>query len=293
MKKLLCFILIVLATSGIGAFSQDKAKTLFPYPNVPDTIKNLENRSNYFVSKFWDKFNFSKPVSDTAAFNEAFNDWITFFRYAHKNVVKASVSDVMNKAQSNMKNFWMFADAAEKDLYSTEATLPSDEAYVLFVNNIIRSSKVKKDEKLRYQKQIVKINSNQNGNYAPKFDFTNLEGQKQSLDSIKAETIILFFNDPDCEDCNIARLRLATNVNMNKMIDDKKVAIVSILPGKYTKEWAKDASKYSDKWIIGAWENADEVYDLRVMPSIYILDAEKKIVTKHMQVNDIINLLNP
>lgn len=301
MKRIICFFLIVLSIGWLNLAAQSvnntalssTPKTLFPYPTVPDTIKTLENRSNYFVAKFWDNFDFSKPVKDIVAFDSAFGDYVTFFRYAHRNIVKSSISDVMNKAQSNMKNFWIFVDAAEKNLYSTDAILPSDEAYILFLNSVLRSSKVKKQEKERYQKQLVKINTNQNGNYAPNFEFTDVLGNKQVLDSVKAETIIVFFNNPDCDDCKIAKLRLSTNVVLNKLIDEKKVALVSIYPGKYSKEWAEEASKDSNKWIIGAWEGADEVYDLRIMPNIYILSSDKKIITKQVQVESLINFLNP
>lgn len=292
MKKTTLLLLFLLSLCGLNVNAQEQKATLFPYPVVPDTISTLENRSNYFIAHFWDNCNFSKPISDLEGLNKAFAEYAVFYQYANKNVVKTSINDIMNKSQANMKNFWALVDIAERNLYSTEATFPSDEAYSLYIYNIMRSSKVKKGEKQRYQAQLEKINKNQIGTAAPVMDYVDINGDKKSLYDIKAPTVILFFNDPDCEDCSIARLRLSTNVILNNLIKDNKLAIVSIYPGKYSKDWAATAKGYSDNWIIGASENAEEIYDLRISPSIYLLDADKKILNKHLRAEDILNSLN-
>ncbi len=292
MNKTVIINLIVFILSGISSFAQEKTSTLFPYPQVPDTISTLENRSNYFVSHFWDKFDFGKQIKDIDKFEEAFKDYITFFQYAHRTVVRTSINDLMNKAQSNTKNFTTLAELAQKNLYDAGAFLKSDEAYMLFATNIIKSSKLKKIEKERYERLIVKINSNQQGMPAPSFEYIDLNGDKKSFNDLNAENILLFFNDPECEDCSISRLRLSTNVAINKLIDDGKLIIVSIYPGKYSKEWAEKAHTYSSKWVIGAFEDADEIYDLRIIPNLYFLDKDKKIITKNISVNDLIDSIN-
>ena len=80
---------------------------------------------------------------------------------------------------------------------------------------------------------------------------------------------------------------------LNSIIDGEKLALVCIYPGPYSKEWAAEASTYSDKWIVAASEDADERFDLRQMPTIYVLDADKKIVAKNVRAEDILNMVNP
>ena len=294
MKKILNILLAFLFVSSGLCHAQDAAepKTLFPYPEINDTIKSFEKRANIFVSKFWDNCNLSAPIKDKEGFESAFVDYVTFFRYAHKNVVKSSVNDLMFKAQSNMPNFWMIVDAAEKYLYSNEAVLSSDEAYMLFLNDIVRSSEVKKSEKQRYQHQIQKINSNQLGMVAPEIKLTDVNKNKISLADVTAPTVFLFFNDPDCEDCSLARLRLSTNVVLNQLIKENQIAFVCIYPGEYSKEWAEEARGYAETWIVAASEDADEKYDLRNSPTIYALDKDKKIMSKTLTTEDILNLIS-
>lgn len=295
MKKILTSLLVFFVSAGV-AFAQDAAaqqpKTMFEYPVINDTIKSFEKRANIFVSKFWDNCDLSRPITDKQGFDAAFVDYITFFRYAHRNIVKSSVNNLMNKAQSNMANFWMIADAAEKYLYSNDAVLLSDEAYMLFLNDIVRSSNVKKSEKERYKHQIMKINGNQLGMVAPEVKMVDVNKNKVNLEEITAPTTFLFFNDPDCEDCSLARLRLSTNVVLNQLIKDKQVAFVCIYPAEYNKEWAEKAKEYTENWIVVAAEDADEYYDLRNSPTIYALDKDKKILSRTVTVEDILSLVS-
>ena len=72
MKKLIVLALAVLAVAPFAGMAQDvntneasnMPKTLFPYPVAPDTIKTFENRVNYIVPRFWDKYDLSKPITD-------------------------------------------------------------------------------------------------------------------------------------------------------------------------------------------------------------------------------------
>lgn len=296
MKKLLTILLsiAVLAFAG-SAFAQEKSKKsqLFDYPVVPDTMSTLEGRANYFLTHFWDKFNFSKTVDNREAFDEAFENYLQMFPHAHRNVVKTSINSVMNRAQSNMKNFWLFADDAENMLYSPEAQVRSEEAYVYFIENILRSSKVKKNEKQRYQAQLVKINTNQVGSIAPDFKFDDLNGNHKNLfDIAEGKIYIILFNDMECSDCAMARLRLSTNVRLNQLIEDGTIVFISITPEKYSKAWAEVAKTYSDTWIIGASADADEKYDLRQLPCIYMLDADKKIIAKQVSADALVDFIN-
>ncbi|MEG0559449.1 MAG: DUF5106 domain-containing protein [Muribaculaceae bacterium] len=291
MKKLgLLSLFISLLLCNVSALAQEeKPKTLFPYPIVPDTIVTLENRSNFLVSHFWEKCDLSKPIKDKEAFEKAFYDYAVFFQYAHRNVVYTSINNLMNKAQSSAQNFIYIAEIAEKTFYEPNAVIWSDEAYLPFAENVVNFKKIKKDEKERYLLQIQKIKNNKIGEVAHKFEYIDVNGAKKNFNDISAETILLFFNDDDCSDCMIARLRLSTNVTINNLIKENKLKIISIYPGQYSAEWANKAKGYADNWEIGAYEDADNIYDIRVMPNLYILDKDKKIILKNVNVNDVIN----
>ena len=81
MKKLIALALTAMAMMPFAGMAQDvntseapaMPKTLFPYPVAPDTIKMFENRVNYIVPRFWEKYDLSKPIADLQAFDGAHN----------------------------------------------------------------------------------------------------------------------------------------------------------------------------------------------------------------------------
>ena len=152
------------------------------------------------------------------------------------------------------------------------------------------STKVKAANKVRYQAQIKKIKQNQKGVVAPDFTYTMPDKQKGKLSDVKDCPILLFFNDPDCSDCSIARLRLSTNVTLNRLIDEGQIKLLCIMPEGYTREWAEDARNYSDKWIVGASEEAGDNYDIRYSPSFYLLDKDHSIVDKNINLDTVMSM---
>lgn len=288
-------VLAILAMPFSNVRGQENAaaqepQSLFKYPVAPDTIKTLEGRTNYIISKFWDNYNLSKPIKDSVAFDKAFRDYITFFKYAHKNIVFSSIKNFMNKAQSNTANYVMIMEIAEKALYERGAEYWSDEVYLPFAKFFVDSKRIKSVYKSRYKEQIKKIEQCLQGSQAVDFTFTKPDKTKMKLSEITDKWILVFFNDPDCEDCSIARLRLSTDVTINKHIDEGRLVILSIYPGDYSKEWADNAKDYSEKWIVGASGEVDDVYDIRYSPSFYLLDNEHKIQNKNMGLTEVKNL---
>lgn len=296
MKKIILILSLVLSTTSFVAVGQDFTaedetveKTLFQYPQAPDTIKSFQDRANYVVIRFWNNFDLSKPIQDEAAFDKAFQDYVNFFPHAHKTVVINSIKDLMNKAQSNKANFVLVGRIAEKNLYSPMATFASDEAYLPFVEAMVRSKVLSKEDREYYKNQILRINQNTIGAVCPELDVVGLDGSKMKLSTLLSDkTTILFFNDGECIDCSLSRLRLSTNVVMNNLINEGNLRIVCITPKKYTKEWAEDAATWSDNWTIVSSEDAEKVFDIRLSPSIFIIDGEKQLADKNIPVEALI-----
>lgn len=286
-------ILLLSATAkaqdaGNGAEQQ----RLFDYPEVPDTIITLENRTNYIIQNFWNDYDFSQPIRDEWVFEATFRDYVTFFKYAHKTIVVSCIKDMMRKAQSNKSNFLLIAEIAERTLYDPGAEYWSDEVYIPFLESVLDNNMLKKSEQERYKYQLELLRNNLMGDRAQNFELRLADGSKKKLSEIEGKMLLVFFNDEECEDCTIGRLRLSTDVKLNALIDAGEITFVCVYMGKYTDEWAKRAAAYHNKWIIGANDEVADKYDLRIQPSIYILDKDKIILDKNINVEGIKTLLN-
>lgn len=295
MKPILLFI-TALAVSCLPIkaqvqYAEQQPGTLFAYPLAPDTCSTLEERCNYIITHFWDGFDISKPISDDAAFETTFRDFVDFFRYSHRNVVMSTVRDFINKAQSNTANLQKVGEVAERALYGTEAEYWSDELYVAFAKALAGSKQLPRTVRDHYAEQLSRINAVQVGATLD-FEFVNIDGLKQRLSDLDAKTYILLFLD-DSTDSMIGRLRLSTDVALNALLNSGEAALVCLSTNKYSADWARAAAGYADNWTLGCGENLARDLDLRAFPCCYILDEQRTIVNKALSVEGLMTAVNP
>ena len=295
MKPIILFI-TALAVASLPMRAQvqlaeQQPGTLFAYPLAPDTCSTLEERCNLIITHFWDGFDISKPITDDAAFERTFRDFVDFFRYSHRNVVMSTVRDFINKAQSNASNLQKVGQVAESALYGTEAEYWSDEVYVAFAKALAGSKQLPRDVRDHYASQLARINSVQVGAMLD-FEFVGLDGLKQHLSDLNAKTFILLFLD-DSTDSMIGRLRLSTDVALNALLNEGEATLVCLCANKYTADWASAAAGYADNWIIGCGENLAKDLDLRAFPVCYMLDDQRTILNKTLSVEALMTAVNP
>ncbi len=295
MKPIILFI-TALAVASLPMRAQvqlaeQQPGTLFAYPLAPDTCSTLEERCNFIITHFWDGFDISKPITDDAAFERTFRDFVDFFRYSHRNVVMSTVRDFINKAQSNASNLQKVGRVAESALYGTEAEYWSDEVYVAFAKALAGSKQLPREVRDHYASQLARINSVQVGAMLD-FEFIGLDGLKQHLSDLNAKTFILLFLD-DSTDSMIGRLRLSTDVALNALLNEGEATLVCLCANKYTADWASAAAGYADNWIIGCGENLAKDLDLRAFPVCYMLDDQRTILNKTLSVEALMTAVNP
>ena len=85
-------------------------------------------------------------------------------------------------------------------------------------------------------------------------------------------------------DSSIGRTRLASDVNFQHVVDDGKLTIVCIHEGKPGDEWANGLP---EKWAKGYTTGLMSQYDIRLMPSCYMLDGEHRIMNKNITIDDL------
>ena len=263
--------------------------TLFAYPVAPDTIKTFENRVNYIVDNFWGNYDLSKPIADLNAFNGAFRDYLGFLRYCHRTVAISSVRDFLFKAQTNKANFEKIAMLAEMGLYNVGAEYWSDEIYTEFLKSVIGNKQLKQDVRKYYAKQMERINRTQLGASLAGVTYTDADGKKVSIADIEADMVMIFITLDSDADQSFQRVRLSTDVAINSILDSGKVKLLCLSPEKYSKEWAHNAKGYAQNWLVGACPelSVEGDYDVRYTPSFIILDKDKNIIQKNVDLEAI------
>lgn len=282
-------IIIAIFVSAILKVSADDK--LFPYPQAPDEMQGLTERSNYIVERFWDRCNFNTAFLKRDKIKEAFVDYVNILPYATLDTVTMSIDKLIEKVKKQPKDLLTLGQIAEECMYSPTAEFWSDDLYIPFARAVAEHKKIAKADKAPFKKQVTVLENSKTGMPAPGIDLILRDGSKFNTDSIKSPLTILFVISPDCSDCMLERVKLAANVNTIRHINDGKLQVAVIGTEPYSAEWAESVSAVPSTWIAGTSPEVDNVLDIRMQPEIYILGSNHKILVKHATVDNIIPML--
>lgn len=288
MKKLFFSIFLTIAAT----ITVSGAETYFPYPTPPEALTTLSQRTNYLVEHFWDRCNLKSAFSSRAKLAVAFRDYVSFMPYASADTVHASIMTLIENVKGNKNNLLTLAEIAESTLYGDSAEVLSDELYLPFAAAIANNKKIPAASRARFEHQARVLANSQVGAIAPALKFVTPNGEKSDLSKIESPYTLLFFNDPDCDDCALAKTRLAADYSTRQLIEKGILKIVSIYPDAPTEEWRESAAGYPTTWIVGASDEADDTFDMRNAPVMYFLEKDKKILAKNMVIDNVINAFN-
>lgn len=254
---------------------------LFEYPVAPDNIESFSGKCDWLAENFWKSLNVkSKDAVDQIKLNHAFSTYATTCQYATKEKVSIAIDKLMKSIQKNPSLLLQFTKAAEESIYGPRAEVWIDELYVKILRNALASKKFPKSRKPRYEYQLKILEGSMIGSTPATFDFKRPNGDAAKYFPMTTPTIIIF-GDPDCDDCRRSRLRMETNVAFTKAISDGKLNVLYIIPDP-TDGWEKKVNGFPRNWTIGASETVADLYDMRQSPEIYVIDANGKIVEKHI-----------
>lgn len=283
-------LMSVLAALSFDISAQN-TDTYFPYPTPPDSLKTLNQRCDYLVTHFWDHCDLKKAFSSRPKMRQALADYLSFMPYATADVVYESIGKFMKKIEKQPEDQLFVVDEVEAQLTGDSCQYYSEQAYLPFARSLVANKRVDKTSKLRYQHQVQLLGTTQPGMIAPELAYTDRFGNPGSLASDSSQVIILYFSDPDCSDCRMARVQLDANIQASRLIDRGVVKVICITPDDYSEEWAQAVAKYPEKWTVTASPDADMIYHIKTYPSFYILDSQHKIHAKNYGIDEILEVL--
>ncbi len=256
---------------------------LFEYPVAPEEITEFREKCNWLVNNFWNPLNLkAKAAVDQRKLNHAFKVYATTAQYADKDVVTASVDKLMKNLQKNPTLLYQMTKAAEESIYSQRAEFWIDELYVRILASALSSKKFPNGKRPRYELQLKTLENSLIGKNPSEFEFERANGEKAQYFPMSTPTIIVF-GDPDCEECRMGKLRMQANVDFSKAVSDGKINVLFIIPDA-EEGWQKKVADYPKYWTVGASDSVSDIYDLREVPEVYVVDSEGKIVNKHISI---------
>ena len=233
---------------------QDTIKT-FTLPAIPPMMTAPEQRADFLVKHYWDNVNFA----DT--------------NYIHH-------PEVTEQA-------WVFTyitDLADKYLYDPNSPMRNEEFYIPVLDAMLASPLLEEIEKVRPKARRELAQKNRIGTKALNFSYTLASGAQGSLYQQQADYILLFINNPGCHACTETIDALKNAPIINRLLGQKKLTVLSIYPDEELDEWRKHLNEFPKEWINGYDKKfaikEQQLYDLKAIPTLYLLNKEKTVLLK-------------
>ena len=231
MKILNITILACLFCIGIESCSyaqkREETKT-FRLPDVPDTLTAPEDRAAYLSLHYWDHFDFADTslISRPEITEQAFVDFASVLPYTPK--AQQAVDTLFSRTLAEKEMFYHFIALADKYLYEPNSPMHDEELHILVLRALVNNPRLDEADKLRPRYLLEMALKNRPGDVAADFIVTCRNGKRVCLSEIKAEHTLLYFNDPDCEDCRRVKERLASSPTVNRLLESGRLKLLSI-----------------------------------------------------------------
>lgn len=286
--------------AGGGAVS-DTAWRFVP-PDIPVALTSLEAKTGYLMEHFWDNYDFSDTV---AIGNPAYAEQtlVNYLSILQENAHTADAESYLRQLADDMRQdsvvYAWFDDKLEHYLYDPNSPMRNDEYYMAILQGIMDSRNYTEMEKIRPAYRLKMLGKNRKGNKAANFKYTLEGGKKGTLYGIRSPFTLLLLYDPDCPNCRkaidmmasssvIRELTTVTNVEV-----DVPLKVLTVCVEHDRASWEEHLSLLPANWINGFDEQHmildKELYDTRSFPSLYLMDSDKRVVLKDVNVQDVID----
>lgn len=297
---LLSFISIFIACKGQQENQTETGNTkgrTFQMVSVPDVITEPEDRAAYLVKHYWDKFDFMDTtlIHLPEITEQAISNYIDLMKYVPAEEASSSIKDMMNRASADSMMFVYFAGLYEKYLYDANSPMRDESLYIYVLDAVLEAPVLDEVSKIRPAHLLELALKNREGDPAADFTYTLADGKKGTLYHIKADYLLLFFYNPDCHACKEVTDQLAASPIVTEWIKNDKLKVLAVYPDEDLEAWKSHISYMSASWI-NSYDSTvslknDEIYDLKAMPALYLLDKDKKVILKDVTFNQVENYL--
>ena len=301
MKKTIITLLLSLFVAPSVAFAQTTEP--FPEITVPAIYTDQASYVAYYISHYWDRYDF-------ATYDKKYTEETTgqaFANFAYLLQMQSGIGAATPEAQSAVKAmltraavsedaYWHCLDLCEHYFYEPNSPMRNDEFFIPAIAHALSTkSPLDEDSKSRYRTLKKTVERNRPGTVATDFVYTTAGGSQGRMSQIKSDILILYFYNPGCADCRRVKDMLVESEAVGRLHKEGRLKVLAVYPDEDLTEWKKYLAENPKWWISsydkGAVVQSRNLYDLKAIPTLYLLDKDKNVVLKDPTPENLIGLL--
>ena len=296
---ILILLAVVLVSCGDAKRKKENAKESVVEHFAPGTrhvdvdfdIYSITTKEEYdeAISRYWDGFDFEcgeRVVEyDTVQVMQAFADYVSYLGVGTERMrCDSLLKSVMHRAEHSRPVLDFFAYVAEGVLHDPNSPLRNDELYIPILEVLVESPLYDEYDRIAPAYDLELARKNRIGEPATDFVYTLATGKQGRLRDIDADYVILMFSNPGCPMCREIIEQIGASPLINEMMENDLVEVLAVYPDEDLEAWHNHLSDMPSSWINsydkGMVLTHERSYNLQAIPSLYLLDREKRVIIK-------------
>ena len=296
--------LIFAALLIVAGCKEKKAEQFhaLPFPDIqlPSMIDGQQEALEYMAINYWNGM--TDPSrnypSDSVLVSgvrrgdveQKFADWTSIMDYAGQGVWSKAVGTLYERALACEKKdtssqvFETFVELFQKYYYNVNSPLRNEDVYYHFVSRYASFDGLSDVERGKYEREARLCALNRIGTKAADFRFADRRGRMTNLYDVKAEMTLLFFSNPGCNACMEIIEVLRDEPMISSQVASGRLAVVNVYIDEDIQSWRDYMPIYPEEWYNGFDPDLilrdNGIYAIRAIPSLYLLDSEKRVIMK-------------
>ena len=201
-----------------------------------------------------------------------------------RSIKDARERELMRRASASRPMLDYFTMLAQQVIHDPNSPLRNDEFYIPVMQAVLASPYYDEYERIGPAYDLAMASQNRLGQRANDFRYTLASGATGTLYGVKAEYTLLFINNPGCGMCKQLREQISGSPMLSEMIERGRLKILALYPDEDLTEWRNYRDHIPATWInaydAGCLVRENGTYDLTAIPSLYLLDSDKRVLVK-------------
>ena len=303
----ICIFICLLAScqikqgsSSVSSFSSDDTVVVqtqgFPFPEIPVTLTEPEDRKAWLLTHYWDQFNFADTtlVNNRDVTEQGFVNFVALLvdGSTSEQLMRESLIRWCSQFVIETHACKVLMQTADDYLYNPNSPFYNEALYTLYLEVLL--DKLPKEDVRRstLNFKLKLLTRNNPGDKAMNFTYYLPDGRRCTLAAtpVKGDRLLLVFYDPECESCHAVLQKMSADVTLAKAVKEGLISVLAIYTEGNDEAWRKALPDMPEGWMIGTDREAVKIaalYDLKAMPSLYLLDGQKRVILKDVSFEEL------
>lgn len=265
---------------------------------APDGSVDNIKQVYYYRTEFWDNVDFSDDrLLQTPVIGNKLKRYITELTVQHPDSIISSTKLLLSKVLDKPEYYKFFANWITIKYEPTKTTLMDSEAvFSYMIKNYFTYDRAfwsDSAEVYALQLRAKEMGNSLVGQKGPNVKVPDINGGVSELYDLKTPYIIVYMYNPQCEHCMKETPQLVANLRQWK---NEGISVYAIALDTDDAEWRQYVREKGMQDFVNVFDPTNRsiyaTYYVDNTPEIYVLNPDREIIGKNLNVNQIMTVIN-